>query len=218
MGAKKAANLFRIYCFMCCCGAAGYSVFMLSVKPELEQAFNQLCSDVVLHIRVIIAVHLREIADISGVTVKDGFYRFQVALMCLYNRVIGEKPVTHGTTPPFPLSAASRQAGYAARLCCVSSRFVLRFLSASNAGSNTKRFPPASVPAAGQEPLQGNGCLKVSSALEQKTDKFRHSPALGNTRLWCLAGQTFLRSNIQGRFPASTLPPAYGQRQRTHGE
>ncbi|WP_195371401.1 hypothetical protein [Coprococcus comes] len=53
MSAKKAANLFRIYCFMCRCGAAGYSVSMLSVKPELEQAFNQLCSDVVLHIRVI---------------------------------------------------------------------------------------------------------------------------------------------------------------------
>ena len=64
MGAKKAANLFRIYCFMCRCGAAGYSVSMLSVKPELEQAFNQLCSDVVLHIRVVIAVHLREVADI----------------------------------------------------------------------------------------------------------------------------------------------------------
>ena len=44
---------------------------MLSVKPELKQAFNQLCSDVILHIRVIITVHLREIADISGVTVKD---------------------------------------------------------------------------------------------------------------------------------------------------
>ena len=138
--------------------------------------------------------------------------------MCLYDSVIRKKSVTHGTTPPFPLSAASRQSGYAARLCCVSSRFVLRFLSASSAGSNTKRFPPASVPAAGQEPLQGNGCLKVSSAPGQRTDKFRHSPALGNTRLWCLAGQTFLRSNIQGRFPASTLPPAYGQRQRTHDE
>ena len=49
----------------------GYSVFMLSVKPELEQAFNQLCSDVVLHIRVIIAVHFEEIADISGIAVKD---------------------------------------------------------------------------------------------------------------------------------------------------
>ena len=60
MGAKKAANLFRIYCFVCRCGAAGYSVFMLSVKPELEQAFNQLCFDVVLHIRVIIAVHFGE--------------------------------------------------------------------------------------------------------------------------------------------------------------
>ena len=51
---------------MCRCGAAGYSVSMLSVKPELEQAFNQLCSDVVLHIRVVIAVHLREVADISS--------------------------------------------------------------------------------------------------------------------------------------------------------
>ena len=76
MGAKKAANLFRIYCFMCRCGAAGYSVFMLSVKPKLEQAFNQLCSDVVLHIRVIITVHVGEVADISSVSVKDGLYRY----------------------------------------------------------------------------------------------------------------------------------------------
>lgn len=91
MGAKKAANLFRIYCFMCCCGAAGYSVFMLSVKPELEQAFNQLCSDVVLHIRIIIAVHFGEIADIPGISVKDSLYRYGVALMCFYYRVIGEK-------------------------------------------------------------------------------------------------------------------------------
>ena len=53
---------------------------------------------------------------------------------------------------------------------------------------------------------------------QKKTDKFRHSPALENTRLWCLVGQTFLRSSIQGRFPVSTSPPAYGQRQRTHGE
>ena len=81
MDAKKAANLFRIYCFMCCCGAAGYSVFMLSVKPELEQAFNQLCSDVVLHIRIIIAVHFGEIADIPGISVKDSLYRYGVALM-----------------------------------------------------------------------------------------------------------------------------------------
>lgn len=40
---------------------------LFQVKPELKQAFNQLCSDVVLHIRVIIAVHLREVADISGI-------------------------------------------------------------------------------------------------------------------------------------------------------
>ena len=218
MGAKKAANLFRIYCFVYRCEAAGYSVFMLSVKPELEQAFNQLCSDVVLHIRVIIAVHFGKVADISGVAVKDSVYRYGVALMCLYNRVIGEKSVTQRTAPPFPLSAASRQAEYAARLCCVSSRFVLRFLSVSSAGSNTKRFPPVSVPAIGQKQPQENSYLKVSSALGQKTDKFRHSPALENTRLWCLMGQTFLRSSIQGRFPVSTSLPAYGQRQRTHGE
>ena len=108
MGAKKAANLFRIYCFVCRCEAAGYSVFMLSVKPELEQAFNQLCFDVVLHIRVIIAVHFGKVADISGVAVKDSLYRYGVALMCLYNRVIGEKSVTQRTAPPFPLSVASR--------------------------------------------------------------------------------------------------------------
>ena len=76
MGAKKAANLFRIYCFVCRCGAARYSVFMLSVKPELEQAFNQLCSDVVLHIRVVIAVYFGKIADISGIAVKDSLYRY----------------------------------------------------------------------------------------------------------------------------------------------
>ena len=81
-----------------------------------------------------------------------------------------------------------------------------------------KRFPPASVPAIGQEQPQENSYLKVSSAPGQRTDKFRHSPALENTRLWCLVGQTFLRSDIQGRFPVSISPPAYGQRQRTHGE
>ena len=64
---------------------------MLSVKPELEQAFNQLCSDIVLHIRVIITVHFGEVADISSVSVKDGLYRYGVALMCFYYRVIGEK-------------------------------------------------------------------------------------------------------------------------------
>ena len=99
---------------MCRCGATGYIVFMLSVKPKLEQAFNQLCSDVVLHIRVIITVHVGEVADISSVSVKDDLYRYGVALMCLYDSVIGEKSVTLGTTPPFPLSAASWQADYAA--------------------------------------------------------------------------------------------------------
>ena len=66
MGAKKAANLFRIYCFVCRCGAAGSSVFMLSVQPELEQAFNQLCSNVVLLIRIIIAVHFGERRDVHS--------------------------------------------------------------------------------------------------------------------------------------------------------
>ncbi len=80
---------------------------------------------------------------------------------------------------------------------------VLRFLSASSAGSNIKRFPPASVPAAWQEPPQGSSYLKVSSDPGQKTDMFRHSPALENTRLWCLVGQTFLRSS-KGDFP---FPP-----------
>ena len=89
-------------------GAAGYFLVMLSVKPKLEQAFNQLCFDVVLHIRVIIAVHFGEVADISSIAVKDSLYRYGVALMCLYYRVIGEKSVTQRTAPPFPLSAASR--------------------------------------------------------------------------------------------------------------
>ena len=57
---------------------------MLSVKPKLEQAFNQLCSDVVLHIRVIIAVHLGEVADISGVSVKDSLYRYGGAPSCAF--------------------------------------------------------------------------------------------------------------------------------------
>jgi len=47
------------------CGG-GYLVFMLSVKPELEQTFYQLYSDVVLHIRVIIAVHFGEVTDICA--------------------------------------------------------------------------------------------------------------------------------------------------------
>ena len=53
---------------------------LFQVKPELKQAFNQLCFDVVLHIKVIIAVHLREVADISGIAVKDSLYRYWVAL------------------------------------------------------------------------------------------------------------------------------------------
>ena len=36
MGAKKAANLFRIYCFVCRCGAAGYSVFIMVQCDKLK--------------------------------------------------------------------------------------------------------------------------------------------------------------------------------------
>ena len=67
-------------------------------------------------------------------------------------------------------------------------------------------------------PQKCNSYLKISSAPGRRMDKFRHSLALENTRLWCLVEQTFLRSSIQGRFPVSTSLPAYGQRQRTHGE
>ena len=41
MGAKKAAKLFRIYCFMCRCGAAGYSVFMVVQCDKLELLFRK---------------------------------------------------------------------------------------------------------------------------------------------------------------------------------
>lgn len=150
-GRKKAANLFSIYCSWLPLWDGGYSVFMLSVNPEFEHAFNQPCCDVVLHIRVIITVHLGEVTDISGIAVKDGLDSFRVALMYLYNGIIRKKSITHGATPPFPLSAASMQAGYAARLYCTSTHFVPRFLCALSAGSNTKRFLPASVPAVGQE-------------------------------------------------------------------
>lgn len=47
--------------------------------------------------------------------------------MCLYNRIIGQKPVTHGTAPTFPISVASRQAGYAVQFYCVPCYFVPRF-------------------------------------------------------------------------------------------
>ena len=110
--------------------------------------------------------------------------------------------------------------GLSIKFFCVSLRhmsIVPRFLSASSAGSNTKRFPPAFVPAARQEQPQGSSYLKVSSAPGRRMDKFRHSLALENTRLWCLVEQTFLRSSIQGRFLVSTWQTAYGQRLWKHG-
>ena len=42
MGAKKAANLFRIYCFMCRCGTAGYSVFIVVQCGKLEVVISML--------------------------------------------------------------------------------------------------------------------------------------------------------------------------------
>ena len=89
MGAKK-QQIFSDLLLVCRCDGRCV-IQLLAVKVKLEQAFNQLCSDVVLHIRVIIAVHLGEVADISGVSVKDSLYRYGVALMCFYYRVIGEK-------------------------------------------------------------------------------------------------------------------------------
>lgn len=105
-------------------------------------------------------------------SVKDGLDSFRAALMYLYNGIIRKKSITHGTTPPFPLSAASRQAGHAARLYCTSTHFVPRFLCALSAGSNTKRFLPASVPAVGQELQQGRSYPVIPTAPGQKTDSF----------------------------------------------
>ena len=157
MGVKKAANLFRIYCFVCRCGAAGYSVFMLSVKPELEQAFNQLCSDVVLHIRVIIAVHFGKVADISGVVEQDSVHGFWVALTGFEDCFIGEKS-THTGSPPFLRVAAARQAGYAAPLCCVTGQYTRRSRAAAGAESNSAGFLPASAPAKQRSRRQGRRC------------------------------------------------------------
>jgi len=42
MGAKKAANLFQTYCFICRCGAAGYSVFIMVQYVKLEVAFFKI--------------------------------------------------------------------------------------------------------------------------------------------------------------------------------
>lgn len=92
--------------------------------------------------------------------------------MCLYYGVIGEKSITHGTAPPFPLSTASRQAEYVVRLYCASVRFFLRFPFASSARSNTKRLPPASVPAAGQVPRQEGSYLKVPFAPDRERISF----------------------------------------------
>lgn len=96
----------------------------LTVKPKFELTFYQLGFDVVLHIGVVISVHAGEIADKSGVSVKDGLHGCRVALMGFHNGFIGEKSIFHGCAPPFPGVAAARQAEYAVPLCCVSVRTV----------------------------------------------------------------------------------------------
>lgn len=40
---KKTANLFLIYCFMCCCGAAGYSIFIVVKCGKLEVVDFFMC-------------------------------------------------------------------------------------------------------------------------------------------------------------------------------
>ena len=96
----------------------------LSVKPEFELTFYQLGFDVILHIGVVISVHAGEVADKSGVSVKNSLHGCRVALMGFDNGFIGEKSIFHGCASPFPGVAAARQAGYAAPLCCGSVRTV----------------------------------------------------------------------------------------------
>lgn len=87
-----------------------------TVKPKFHLAFNQLGFDIIFHVGVIMSVYVGEVADKSGVSVKDGLHSFRVALTRLDNGFIGEKSVFHGYAPPFPGVAAARQAGYAALL------------------------------------------------------------------------------------------------------
>lgn len=101
-----------------------FSIPALSVKSKFELTFNQLGFDVVLHIGVVISVHVGEVADKSGVSVKNCLHGCRVALARLDNGFIGEKSIFHGCASPFPGVAAARQAGYAVPLCCVSVRTV----------------------------------------------------------------------------------------------
>jgi len=96
----------------------------LSVKPEFELTFYQLGFDVILHIGVVISVHAGEVADKSGVSVKNSLHGCRVTLARLDNGFIGEKSIFHGYASPFPGVVAAKQAGYAARLSCVSVRIV----------------------------------------------------------------------------------------------
>ena len=58
--------------------------------PKLDVKYTR-----VFHDRFLI-FDKTKVADISGVAVKDSLYCYGVALMCLYNRVIGEKSVLIG--------------------------------------------------------------------------------------------------------------------------
>lgn len=88
--------------------AMNFSMLALSVKPEFELTFYQLGFDVVLHIGIVISVHVGEIVDKSGVSVKDGLHGCRVALARLDNCFIREKSIFHGCAPLFPSVAAAR--------------------------------------------------------------------------------------------------------------
>ena len=70
----------------------------------------------VFHVGVVISVHVGEVADKSGVAVKNGLHGCRAALTRLDNGFIGEKSIFHGCAFPFPGVAAARQAGYVVRL------------------------------------------------------------------------------------------------------
>lgn len=74
--------------------AMNFSMLALSVKPEFELTFYQLGFDVILHIGVVISVHAGEVADKSGVSVKNSLHGCRVTLARLDNGFIGEKSMS----------------------------------------------------------------------------------------------------------------------------
>ena len=65
MGAKKAANLFKIYCL--CAVVMGGGIKLSAVKAEFQQTFYQPTDDMLLHICVDPPVHFRTKTDIPGI-------------------------------------------------------------------------------------------------------------------------------------------------------